>query len=35
MPLKLLWAVGTGKPTSQPGYWPKKLCAYPAIGLKT
>ena len=26
---KLLRAVGTGKPTSPPGYWPKKLSAYP------
>ena len=27
---KLLRAVGTGKPTSPQGYWPKKLSAYPA-----
>ena len=27
---KLLRAFGTGKPTSPPGYWPKKLSAYPA-----
>ena len=25
---KLLRAVGTGKPTSPQGYWPKKLSAY-------
>ena len=28
---KLLRAVGTGKPTSPPGYWPKKLSAYPDV----
>ena len=28
---KLLRAVGTGKPTSPPGYWPKKLRAYPVM----
>ena len=28
---KLLRAFGTGKPTSPPGYWSKKLCAYPEL----
>ena len=26
---KLFRAAGTAKPTSTPGYWPKKLSAYP------